>query len=341
MVAKVLIKRTSTPNSPPAVLDPGELALEMADPTRLWVGVPPALDIAGKKLLFDSAASGFADAPVDGTTYGRNNAVWKREERGANAPGVLRFVSTTALRFNPYNGNSIRINGIWYEIPAAGIAISNTGLAAGALSYIYLYDSGGGVLAAELSATSHATSASPTNNGCEVKFGDETRSLIGMVYGDTGGVFADTKAKRYVRSWFNRQVQNTSIGAALSAQATTTNMTAWVEFSTALRTHFLIWANEPITAHAMFLAWHSASGGLILAGLMFDNPVNVDQTNRYCGMQVTANNWCGVYAHESNDSLSEGHHWASLAIWTAHAGTMTVGRATAPPTYPSIHGRIG
>ena len=44
MVSKVLIKRTSTPNSPPATLDPGELAVEMAVPTRLWVGVPPALD---------------------------------------------------------------------------------------------------------------------------------------------------------------------------------------------------------------------------------------------------------------------------------------------------------
>jgi len=53
MVANVLIKRTSTPNKPPpdGSLQPGELAVEMANPCRLWVGVPTSLDFAGKKLI--------------------------------------------------------------------------------------------------------------------------------------------------------------------------------------------------------------------------------------------------------------------------------------------------
>jgi Chaperone of endosialidase len=51
MVAKVQIKRTSTNDLPPTGLLPGELCVEMGVPTRLWVGVPTAIDSTGKKLL--------------------------------------------------------------------------------------------------------------------------------------------------------------------------------------------------------------------------------------------------------------------------------------------------
>jgi hypothetical protein len=54
MVA-IKIKRTSTPNAPPTALAPGELSVEMADPLRLWVGVPPELDATSKKLLIDKS----------------------------------------------------------------------------------------------------------------------------------------------------------------------------------------------------------------------------------------------------------------------------------------------
>jgi hypothetical protein len=48
---KVLIKHTDVPNHPPAALATGELAIEMAVPCRLWIGVPTALDPSGMKLL--------------------------------------------------------------------------------------------------------------------------------------------------------------------------------------------------------------------------------------------------------------------------------------------------
>ncbi|WLA79564.1 tail fiber domain-containing protein [Bradyrhizobium elkanii] len=57
-MAKLQIKHTSTPANPPLALDPGELSIEMADPTRLWVGVPTSINPAAKKLLIDLSASG-------------------------------------------------------------------------------------------------------------------------------------------------------------------------------------------------------------------------------------------------------------------------------------------
>ena len=52
MGTKVQINRTATPNNPPTGLLEGELSVEMADPTRLWVGVPTTIDPSGVKLLY-------------------------------------------------------------------------------------------------------------------------------------------------------------------------------------------------------------------------------------------------------------------------------------------------
>lgn len=62
MAAKVQIKRTATPNNPPAGLAPGELAVEMDTPTRLWVGVPTAIDASGKRQLNNSYSKAEIDA---------------------------------------------------------------------------------------------------------------------------------------------------------------------------------------------------------------------------------------------------------------------------------------
>lgn len=75
--------RTSTPNqAPPAgELQEGELAIEMAPPRRLWVGVPPAIEASGRALLFDeSRPPGLPEAPQDGEIYGRSLAAWVRVE---------------------------------------------------------------------------------------------------------------------------------------------------------------------------------------------------------------------------------------------------------------------
>jgi hypothetical protein len=55
MVGKVQIFRTDKPGVTPPTLLEGELGIEMAVPTRLWVGVPTALDPSGRKLLFDGS----------------------------------------------------------------------------------------------------------------------------------------------------------------------------------------------------------------------------------------------------------------------------------------------
>jgi hypothetical protein len=64
--------RTVTPNAAPAsgVLLDGELAVEQADPMKLWVGVPTALDATGRKLLFDKGQIAQAQVRHDASLLG-------------------------------------------------------------------------------------------------------------------------------------------------------------------------------------------------------------------------------------------------------------------------------
>jgi hypothetical protein len=50
--------RTVTPNNPPpsGLLLDGQLAIEQANPMRLWIGVPTSIDPTGRRLLYDASA---------------------------------------------------------------------------------------------------------------------------------------------------------------------------------------------------------------------------------------------------------------------------------------------
>jgi len=340
MVAKVLIKRTSTPNSPPTALDPGELAVEMADPTKLWVGVPPAIGAPGDmKLLYDSSdVGGFVEAPADSTTYGRNNAAWKREERGANACGLFHFVSATQCRFDAYAGDSIKINGKWYQIPVGGVVVGNAGLAANTLHFAYLYDSGGGVLAIELATAGHATSQTAGNVGTEIKSGIDTHSLIGMICTNATSQFIDTPRYRYVRSWFNRHAQRTDLAGAL----TTTNSTVSdspLDIGADVRVYFLTWANEVVTANGMFTAYNTIGGHICFGALNFSSPPLTFDIQREPGAGSTYSQTQNLHMNESN-SFPEGKHSVGLSFWTSIGGGIVAGRTPSGP-YPSINGQIG
>jgi hypothetical protein len=62
-MSQLVIKHTTIANHPPEILDPGELAVELNSPTRLWVGTPD-----GVKLLIQTGAGGLQFVDVAGDT---------------------------------------------------------------------------------------------------------------------------------------------------------------------------------------------------------------------------------------------------------------------------------
>src|SRR6202022_3277170 len=109
-------------------------------------------------------------------------------------------LSGSNLLLSPRNGNKLIING-WHEVvPDAGVTLAPTGLTAGTFYYIYAFMNVGS-MTLEASTTTHPTQA---GTGGELKSGDATRTLVGAAFTDTGPAWADTFAKCWVLSWFNR-----------------------------------------------------------------------------------------------------------------------------------------
>jgi hypothetical protein len=168
--------------------------------------------------------------------------------------GLLTFVSATALKFAPYNGNKIRINGVIYTIPNAGIAgvantsvfVNGTGaqnLAANTVYWVFAFSNAGVVTVDFRTAATHATSATTGNEGVEILTADDTRTLIGLCRTNASSQFADSVTQRFVRSWFNDP--GSYLNNFFTVDRTTTSLT-YVEVNSQIRIEFVNWAGEQV-----------------------------------------------------------------------------------------------
>jgi hypothetical protein len=190
----------------------------------------------------------------------------------AQSAGRLTFGNSNAISFSPFNGNGIKINGTVYFLSTAlnafntntfinGVPGSN--LAANTTYYVYVFNNSG-TLTIDFSTTGHATSTnSGTGNvGTEIKNGDDTRSLIGMVHTTAAALFADSLNQRFVLSWFNRQEKDgaLSVGNSNTSSTTTAVMTSG-------KLEMLNWANEAIGAFWVAQAYTTAATAYVNVGI--------------------------------------------------------------------------
>jgi hypothetical protein len=132
--------------------------------------------------------------------------------------GLLKLNGSSpsnALIFVPYKGDDIKINGLIYRIPAGGIVatynnlylekVPGSTLAIGNTYFIYAFVVNNAVQL-NFSANGHATSSTAGNVGTEIRSGDDTQTLVGVVVtgGSAPNIFYDSVLFRYLRSWFNR-----------------------------------------------------------------------------------------------------------------------------------------
>jgi hypothetical protein len=203
----------------------------------------------------------------DGTTAGG----WPAARIAELAPqcGRLSYVSATQIKFAPFNGGSVKIAGLLYAIPSAGVTTANTSvyvngtagqnLAASTLYYVYLFNNAG-TLTVDFSATGHAADTTTANVGVEIKSGDNSRTLIGMIFTNASSQFSDAPATRFVASWFNRRNRDAA-SVALSG-ATTTSVNVFVEISNSSsgRMALISWGDEAICITMLGQVVNSALG---------------------------------------------------------------------------------
>ncbi|MFY2854970.1 hypothetical protein ACOTJG_13440 [Achromobacter xylosoxidans] len=223
----------------------------------------------------------------------------------------LTVANSTSLRLSPYNGSGLIINGVQTQVPAAGVTVTNAGLTANTLYFVYAYLNGSSAMALELSSVGHSTATS----GIEVKAGDLSRSLVGMIYTNASSQFVDSVTQRHCLNWFNRRSLNCYIFSGSSFNFTTS---VGAEISTTLRASFLSWPDEATAAS--ITGYASVSTGNIA-----NIQVSVDGSNSLVGGSFSifppSGGGQGGYSSVANLTLSEGLHTSQ--IWGAVAGGAT------------------
>lgn len=280
----------------------------------------------------------FATIVSDGTNYDAMVVPAPVAAAPVEAPsggGRLAYSSATALTFRPFGNNKIKINGAIYTIPVAGIAgLANTSvyingtagqnLAANTVYRVYAFNNAG-TITADFSTTTHMTSTTSGNEGIEIKTGDDTRTLIGMIRTNASSQFVDAASQRFILSWFNRR------GIVSSAGLATTGATANTSYteinSSEIRSEFLTWGEEAVSA-ALCGNCSLSAAGYCAAGLCFDGIVPSGATGWYGSVTGVYNN-IGIALAGIN--LAEGYHYATLVGSTGSSGYTVTFQASDSP----------
>lgn len=230
--------------------------------------------LAGKQtnnwyIIYDAvnAVNPFQIDPTNKIIYINSSATYNT---GFNyGHGQCRFVwtSATACTLAPHDGNCLRINGVTYPIPAAGVTLSNAGLAANTLYYVYASWNGSAIVLTA-SGTGHVTDTIAGNVGVEVMNGNSGQTLVGMVRTNASAQFVWTTASKWVISWFNRY-RRVSAGANFSG-LTTTSTTAVELGGGSYRCDGLFWADTPVTMHYPIEFECSLAAGIAYCGVGVD-----------------------------------------------------------------------
>lgn len=236
---------------------------------------------------------------------------------------TLQLYSGSAYLF-AYNGNQLYIGGRNQTIPAAGVALSPTGLTVGTTYWVYAFMNGS-TMTLEASTTGHTWDG---NTGFELKTGDSSRTLVGMVRPITGPAFVDSFQQRFVVSWFNRRMLPLR-GAFTTDRTTGTSLANYSELGPEIRIEFLSWYD----AMPMFFTWGgnvTANGSTsnTLVGLAIDG--NVDgNVKRYIQLFGATSGWSNpVMGTHNVFSFTEGYHYATVLIRPAGSSSTFYGDAS-------------
>ena len=290
------------------------------------------IQAAGSDLIYGgpNAASGiasFAIAQGTAVTLEGDQGIWQIVSAGQ--PGNLRLahgecylsLSGGNLLLTPYNGNNLIVNGVQCAIPAAGLSLAPTSLTSGTAYYIYATSTTPGVVTGlEASTTGHSTDTTLGNVGVEIKTGDSSRTLVGLVNVIAGPAFADSGQNRLVASWFN-PVSKTGVGTFSTTRSTTA--TTLGEVNSEIRVNFVTFVNREVEFRISGEMGNLTTTQLVVTALNIDG---ITQNESAASNVISAGSGAPI-GISAKKSVSEGTHFCSLN------GAVTGGTGTwaAPP----------
>lgn len=221
----------------------------------------------------------------------------------------LSVSSATTLLLSRYNGSGLIINGVSQNIPSAGVTYTISGLAASTVYRVYAFMNSG-TMTLELSTTAHATGT----NGVEIKSGDATRTLVGMVATNGSTQFVDSaSAGRLCINWFNLAPR--SLQSANTVNSTTN--TSPVNLITAIP--FLTWALQAAQFNVSGYMNNAVAGQFARINLYIDGAQSGPDS-------ITTSDAAASNASISVDyqlDLTEGQHNFSVSGLSSSGGNCT------------------
>jgi hypothetical protein len=241
--------------------------------------------------------------------------------------GLLSYVSATSLKFVPYLGNYVRLNGALRAIPASGlVGLNNTSvfvngvaaqnLVANTTYLVFLFDNAGTLTADFRTGATHATSTTIGNEGVEILTGDDTRSLIGQCRTNASSQFFLDGQNIAVLSWFNRRPRS---GQGVFTASRTTTTTTYVELHSEIRVNFLCWS-DPVQIGLGGSMNNSVAGGAVSALANIDGTINLDGGST--SVSAGAGGWVPTPGNSIWTPTSEGWHYATY-FGCPNTGTAT------------------
>lgn len=285
--------------------------------------VPPPLGAVGVALTASAGGTSTVTATLFGSTLALS--IFPRPKAGR-----LTLVSGTQIKFGPFDGTllPVKTSGVWQlRDIGAGITSGNptttsnfvngTGSQALATNTTYLvtvFDNAGTLTFDFLTTLTHAADAT---TGTEIKSGDDTRTVVGMVRTNATPNFEDDNALRGVISWFNRR----DIGVVNGFTADrTTSSTSYVELSTEIRGNFITWADEAVYMAAQGPVNNDTVTAESWTSIGVDGATAEDTMNRW----IQVSNGGSAYGISLVKSgLSEGFHYATVLGKQSASGTGT------------------
>jgi hypothetical protein len=247
------------------------------------------------------------------TAFGKCNDNFT-ELYGTRAPhcGRLEYVSATQIKFLPYNGDLLKINGALYQIPSGGVAGANTGvfvngivgqnLAAATTYLLSLFNNSGTLTLHFGTSLSHGRDTAVGNVGIEIVTGSSLHSVIGMVRTNASAQFQVDNTFVGLINWFNRR--NVTIYGN-SASGIVTSSSSAVELTTGARVYFLGWAEELaiVSVVGAFVAGSPGTGSIQIG---YDGATIMQAVPN---MTVGTTGWWGSSGGAITAGVTEGFHY--------------------------------
>lgn len=225
----------------------------------------------------------------------------------------LQFTNATTLTLAPRGSGYLWVNGLNYPVPAS-LTISNGGLAASTLYYIYAKVTAG-VLAIDTPSTTGYTLGS---NGIPVKSGDATRTLVGMVQTNGSSQFVSQDGSLWVRTYFQRRLVRTRTNFTTNQTSSSSTL---AEIDMSIRNSFLVWSQENVQFSMSGSTTTTANSAV--STMSFDGGTPELES-------CSANGSSSLGFGGIKTGLSEGLHYATLFGAINTSGTATWRGGAAP-----------